>query len=86
MFYEARQTESTIVNYLDWKNIGFVLGCGLILLVPLFVIKLMFHPSIWICIILSGIYVIATYLVYLKKDLFLLSRETVYRVLRRLKR
>ena len=86
MFYEARQTESTIMNYLDWKNIGFVLGWGLILLLPLFVIKLMFHPSIWICIILSGIYVIATYLVYLKKDLFLLSRETVYRVLRRLKR
>jgi O-antigen/teichoic acid export membrane protein len=86
MFYEARQTESTILNYLDWKNIGFVLGWGLVLLIPLFVIKLMFHPSIWICIILSGLYVIATYLVYVKKDLFLLSQETVYGFLRKLKR
>ena len=86
MFYEAWQTESTILNYLDWKNIGFVLGWGVLFLAPLLAFKLVFHPSIWICILLSGLYVIVTYLVYVKKGLFLLSRETINRALRNLKR
>ena len=84
MFYEAWQTESTILNYLDWKNIGFVLGWGVLFLAPLLAFKLVFHPSIWICILLSGLYVIVTYLVYVKKGLFLRSRETINRALRHL--
>ena len=86
MFFEARQTESTISNYLDWKNVAFVLSWGLILLIPLLLIKLLLHPSIWICIFLSAGYVLVAYAVYVKKDLFLFSRETVNSWLRKLKR
>ena len=86
MFYEVRQTESTILNYLDWKNIGYVLGLGLLLLVPLIVVKLSVHPSVWICIVLSGIYVILAYLLYVRRDVFLLSKATVQRTLAKLKK
>lgn len=86
MFYEAKQTESTVINYLDWKNIGFVLGMGLLLLLPLVAIKFMLHPSIWVCIVLSGIYVILTYWVYVRRDVFLIPRETVDSFVAKLKR
>lgn len=86
MFIEARQADATIANYLDWKSIGYVLGWGLLLLIPLIVIKLLAHPSVWICIVLSGIYVVLAYLLYVKKDVFLLPQESVYRFFSKLKR
>ena len=86
MFIEARQADATITNYLDWKSIGYVFGWGLLLLIPLIAIKLLAHPSVWICIILSGIYVVLAYLLYVKKDVFLLPQETVYRFFSKLKR
>ena len=85
MFIEARQADATFANYLNWKRIGFVLGWGIILLVPLIVIKLLVHPSVWICIVLSGVYVILAYLLYVRKDVFLLSKTTVQRSLAKLK-
>lgn len=86
MFFEARQTDATIANYLDWRSIGFVLGWGLLLLVPLIAIKFLVHPSVWICIILSGVYVIVAYLLYVRRDVFLLPRETVDSFVAKLKR
>ena len=86
MFFEAKQTESNIANYLDWKNLGYVLGLGLLLLIPLVAVKLLFHPSVWICIILSALYVALAYWLYVRKDVFLLPRETVQGFLAKLKR
>ena len=86
MFFEAKQTESTISEYLDWKKIGYVLGIGMLLLAPLIVVKLLFHPSMWVCIILSGVYVLLTYLLYVRKDIFLVSRDYIMGVLAKLRR
>ena len=86
MFIDAKQTDSTIANYLDWRSLGIVLGWGIVLLMPLIAIKLWLHPSVWTCMILSGIYVVLVYFLYVQKDIFLLSKDTVRRILTKFRR
>lgn len=85
MYFEAKQTGSAIKDFLDWKNVGCIMGVALVLLVPLSMIKVFLHPSFWICIILSGVYVILAYVYFVYNNIFLFSKESVKTFLGKLK-
>lgn len=83
MIFESRQVNSSLSNYLPWRKILIVLTIGIILLIPLIIIKLFLSPSLFICILSSGLYVLLSYYLLIKLDLFLLSKSAMNRFLAR---
>lgn len=77
MIYEVRVMRATFASYLPWRQVGRVYGVALVLLVPLVAVKLWLAPGIIACIALAAVYVLAVYAVYVKDDLFIVSRETL---------
>ncbi len=84
MIYEAKEVQSSLSEYLSWRGIGFILGVGCLLLLPLLVVKILFSPGIIVCILLSCLYVVASYYLYIRKDCFLLSKVQIEEKCRRL--
>jgi len=77
MFFEIRQTLSNFMNFLPWRKIGYIFGWGVLALSPLYAIKHFLAPRLVVCIIISGIYIIVVYWIYLRHNVFLLSKESV---------
>lgn len=83
---EARQTNSSLKNYLDWNKISYVLGCGVVMLLPLLVIKIALNPPLLICCLISAFYVLITYFFYLRKGVFIVSIDSITNIIYRVKR
>ncbi len=86
LLFEAKHTESSISNFLDWGKIGFVLSVGILVMIPMLAIKIVYKPALFICIVLSGIYVILCYYLYIRRSVFLVSRSSIISLVNRFKK
>ena len=83
---EARCLDQSLGEFLSWGKLLRIFAEALLLLVPLWLIKHFLHPGIVWCILLSMIYVLALYQIYLRQDLFICDQATLSGYWRRLLR
>lgn len=74
MVLEYNVLGMSLSTFLPWRKLGTVLSTGLVLGIPLLLSKLWLEPNIFICFILSCVYVVVAYAVYMNHDMFLVSQ------------
>lgn len=77
MGLEIRVTGQNLLTYLPWKNIVIILMTSIGLLIPLVIMKYLFHTTLIIDIILAFIYIILTYSCFIKQSVFVVSVHTI---------
>lgn len=74
MVFEYNVLGMALSAFLPWRKLGAILSTGLALVIPLLLAKIWFEPNIFICLVLSCVYVVSAYAVYLNHDMFLISQ------------
>ena len=85
MGLEIKVTKQSLLSYLPWKNISMILVYSVVLLLPLAFLKLFYKPPFVADIFLAVVYVILTYLCFIKKGRFMVSYNTIQMAVNRLK-
>lgn len=83
MVMESRALGISISVFLPWNQIGRIIVGGVVLLLPMIIIKNLFSLHIFIVIILSALYIVCTYCFYIKKGIFIIEAEDIIRFLRK---
>lgn len=86
MIFEVKSLNTTICKFLPWKSIGILFFTALLVLIPFCIIKVLFHPNIYICIIESAIYVLVLYALYIYRDMFILEKPFVIKQIKKITR
>lgn len=77
LFMEAKQLSISIKNFLPWKSLVIIVLPALIVGMLLFIIKSRIHISLFFVIGISVLYVIALYLYYIYKSLFIVKWQQI---------
>lgn len=78
MGFEIWVMKQGMFTYLPWKNIIIIWGISSLFLIPLLIIKIFIQSTpLIVCIILSVFYIILVYKYLIKRNLFILSSDTI---------
>lgn len=70
---EVHATKSDLHNYLPWKKIAIIFFNSIVFLLPLILVKCIWHFSIWFCMTQSVIYLFIIYSILIYKSLFIVD-------------
>lgn len=73
--FEVHSIKSSLRDYFPWKNIAFLFGVSLMCLLPVMLLNLFIQVGILLAIMISIIYVISVYAIYIKYDNFIIGFE-----------
>lgn len=77
IIFETRSINSSIKDYFPWKEIGIIVGFATGALFPIIILSHLMLLDIWAAIVISAIYVIALYWIYLRYDVFVVKPEVI---------
>ena len=83
--FEIKILHTNIWQYMPWGKIGRIVLLSAIALVPVVLLKIFVGVNIWSAAAIAAVYVLLVYWIELKKDLFIVNRQTVENVLGKLK-
>lgn len=85
MGLEIKVTKQSLLSYLPWKNILMILGYAIVFLIPLIIVKWLYKPMLVVDIVLSIAYVFVVYYCFIKKNIFIVSCDTMQLAMAKLK-
>lgn len=84
LLFEIKVTNSSLIQLIPWKKMTVILIICIGLLIPLVVLKFNFSFPIWFIMGLSGIYVLASYYIMLKHDVFVVNKKSFQALLQKI--
>jgi len=81
LLFEIKVTKSSFIQLFPWRNMITISVISIGLLLPLLILKSTSSFSIWFIMGLSGIYVMAAYLLMLKHDVFIMNVDSLKKLL-----
>lgn len=85
IYFEKRILGVSLSKYMPWKSFVQILCVALILLIPIIILQIIFHPNVWVACGISIIYLIVVYLVEIKHNLFLVGKDSIINIILQLK-
>ena len=77
MYYEKKWANIPMMSFLPWKDISKILMTALLSLIPILFITIYYDVNIWGAIILSIIYILASYTLQLRYNIFIVPSSTI---------
>ncbi len=81
MVMESRLLNMNLASFLPWKQLAKILLPAIFFGTVLYVIKYVWHFSIWICMVESILYILLLYTIYIWRDIFIISKAQLYKTL-----
>lgn len=85
ILFEIRILGVSFWNYLPWRKIGWIILLSAILLIPIAVINHFVHLNIFTAGIIGFIYVLSVWIVEIRLNLFIVSKDTLIKYLLQIK-
>lgn len=75
--FEIHEIKSSIKDYFPWKDIFFLVVVAGVLLIPFILLNMLVSLNIFAVVILSVIYILTVYLLYIRHDSFVVDASTL---------
>lgn len=77
-YFEIRLLKVSFKKFMPWANMGKIFMLSLVLILPVFVINAIKPVGFWLAIVLSAIYLTVVYWLEIKKNLFIVSKDSIH--------
>lgn len=81
MSMEMRQLNVSLTSFLPWRKLFLIMSIAVLLLTPICIVKLLFSLNIIHCVIISFVYVGFAYSLYICKNLFIINKSELTKVM-----
>ena len=81
IYYERNLLGVSLKNYMPWVDFVKIILIALVVLIPVVVIHLLFHLTVWIAAVASVLYLLVVYYFEIQRSLFIVDRSTIRELL-----
>lgn len=86
LIFEIKVTDSSLIQLIPWRNLTAIIIISIGFLIPLLILKFIHPFSIWFIMGLSSIYVVVSYSIMLKQNVFVVNKDSFQKILKKIKK
>lgn len=81
IFFEKRILGVRLSQYMPWKSFSEIVIIAVVPIIPIVILQTLLQPNVWVACGISIVYLVVVYLVEIKYNLFLVSKNMLRKVI-----